>query len=192
MKLRDIIENIDKSESNSEWVDFEELQNEFELHHMNINYSKEQNRLKMYWIFTKLDTDTHVGLSALFLDDTFIGLREHKARKGSAFYKFTSHHATELLKDFLLDFLELEDCKHQYIESLDVEMGLGMHLDFSSQLLTDKLVDPDGNSYIVTEKFPDDDKLSHMVGVTNVKRNNGNVLTMDLRKDLVVPFNLQK
>lgn len=32
----------------------------------------------------------------------------------------------------------------------------------------------------------------HTVGVTNVKRNDGNVLTMDLRKDLIVPFNLQK
>ena len=192
MKLRDIIDNIDKNVNNSDWIDFEELQNEFELHHMDIDYSKEQSRLKMYWIFKKLDTDTHVGLSALFLDDEFIGLREHNSRKGNVAYKFTSRHQTNLLKDFLIDFFELEECDHEYIDGIDIEMGLGMHVNYACELLTDNLLDLDGNSYVVTEKFPDNNRLSYTVGVTNVKRNNGNVLTMDLRKDLVVPFNLQK
>lgn len=192
MKLREIIENIDKSVNNSDWIDFEELQNEFELHHMDIDYSKEQSRLQMYWIFKKLDTDTHVGLSALFLDDKFVGLREHNSRRGNAVYKFTSHHQTELLKDFLLEFFKLEESDHEYIDSIDVEMGLGMHVNYACELLTDKLLDLDGNSYVITEKFPDDNRLSHLVGVTSQTKNDGNIFRMNLRKDLVVPFNLQK
>ena len=77
MQLKEVIERIDKSDSNKSEVDVAKLAcNEFDL---DIDGWVEQDRLLSYWI--TLDVDGWVGKRLYFFDDKAVAYSDQKGRK---------------------------------------------------------------------------------------------------------------
>lgn len=137
MKLSDIIENLDKSKQNEEWVNIETLFEEFGLSYEYSQESCQQTSLKSYWICNHLCTDTWVGFKAFFLNDEFVGLSRQSARKSSEEFEWKD---AEKVFNYLLTFTEKPCFDKINTVSLDEDFGEGYYIEYSSQLLTDKVI----------------------------------------------------
>lgn len=120
MKIRDIINKIDKSEENEDWVDVSLLCNEFNLY----DYYGSQNRLKSYWLGNWCCTDTWVGYKLYFLDDEPVCFSIQKARKSDEVFKWFSKELAIKTKEYILSLIS-EDEEELNWDYCDVNEDIG-------------------------------------------------------------------
>ena len=133
MKLKDIIQKIDKSQQPS--VDLSFFSEVFEdTYYLECMY-KEDSKLRSYMIAHHMCTDTEVGLEAYFLDDEFVCLTKQRGRKcPKEIIGWASKDVFLKTKEYILSLRpkSKENCE---LLDLDMEMGEGYSVEFSGQLM---------------------------------------------------------
>lgn len=139
MKLKELIEKIDKSKENESYVNLNSLaENEFNI--FNISWEacvEQEGRLKAYWIQNWHCTDSHVGWRAYFLDDEFVGTSMQLGRKQTEDFDWVSELTLWSVKDFLLS-LTVDEQNLNGFTFLDLEEELpeeSYSIEFAGQLL---------------------------------------------------------
>lgn len=139
MKLREIIERVDRSKSNEDEPYYQDFaSNEFGIY-SNLNQPWDEGRLKSYSYAKWLCTDTGVGGRIYFLDDEPVAISWQQARKSSEDIEWISKEARAKVREYLLSLVIVEDDNQDYAD-LDVELNDGFHVSYGSELLTSNLI----------------------------------------------------
>lgn len=188
MKLIELINNIDKSDKNSSWVDFSHVMSELSMSYYSLGDAfHQQTRLKAYWLWKRYDTDTYVGIEAFFLDDEFVFLNTTTGRKnGDGDIEFKDKASKDKVFAYLLTLMEDDEDQCSYIDNLDEDMGFGAPVFYSSELLTDNLLNKNGDKFLVTETYSRD-KDSDKWSLVKVKDEQGKEQVVEL-DELLVPY----
>jgi len=188
MKLRDIINNIDKS--NSIYINFEKLLDEFDLMGYGYIDHDPQERLKGYFYMQWYCTDQYVGGRAYFLDDKFVGISFQNARKSSENFSWSSREDYNKVKEYLQNLIiSSNNEKHIDIIDMDIEMDTGFNVVYGEQLLTDTVI-YNGIEVKVINKWRhmnDIDKWKQI----KIQFSDGEKKIVDLN-DVIVPFLIDK
>lgn len=181
--LREIINNIDKSENSKQetYVSWESLSREFNID--NLNWSDDK-RLKAYFFKKWYCTDSYVGNRAYFLDGELVALSSQIGRKCSEDFTFISKETSDKLRNYLLSLTGEDAYILSYIEEedFDIEIDDTFKIEYNSQILT-KTALLDGeqveilNTCYSYKEYPD--KHFHTV---EIKKENGEVLEIDCRE----------
>ncbi len=93
MLLQELINRLDKSDTNKQEVDIYDLEsllnNEFNINTY-LDKSKTNTKITCYWLSKWLCTDTHVGFKAYFLDDKLLAVSYQLARKSDETFTFAN------------------------------------------------------------------------------------------------------
>jgi hypothetical protein len=189
MKIREIIEKIDKSRKNQSSIDIEELSRELGINYHGDFYddTKEGARLKSYYMGYWYCTDSYVGYRAYFLDDVVVSISYQEGRKCDKEYFWVSIETATSVKQFIESLTT--PCVNVGILDIDEDCGEGFSINYGSQLLTDTLIEKvTGEKVTVVEKWKNYDSIEDWKNVV-IKRTNGSLEKVCL-STLLVPFNI--
>lgn len=172
MKLRTIIENLDKSEANTEdqyvW-DLYELFQELDLdfNSDNIDYDGVLSELKCYWIGKSYCTDTYVGYRAYFLNEELVFCTRQDGRKCSEVFYWVSKEAQSKTRAFLLTlYVNYEFSPTGQILDLEQDYGTGLDIQYTSQILGKKVIYKGFTCDVVDTREPNPDcNYFHLVRI---------------------------
>jgi len=191
MNLKSIIKNIDKSESNSDWVCHRTIgENEFDI--FNIDHDP-KDRLKCYWYAKWLCTDSHVGHKIYFLDDKPVAVSVQLYRKSSEEFTWLSKATRLKVKKYLESLTNEEDndIHSSYLtkEDLDEDISIGYTVEYGSNLLAKEVLHVESNETVkVVQTFcnhgKDDVKRWRLV---EIEFPNGDKKEVEL-KDILIPY----
>lgn len=137
MKLREIIERLDKSPKNSNTCDVENLRSELGLQSDWETPEGFDDRLISYWIDKHYCTDQWVGTLAYFFDGVLVAVSNQRARKSSEIFSWVSNVSLiTRLRDYLVPILPPLEEEHDL--DLEEEWGDGYTVNFYCQLLTEE------------------------------------------------------
>lgn len=188
MKLKEIIENIDKSEKNSCYISLSELAHkEFDIH----NYLNEDNsRITAYFFLNWQCTDTWVGGRAYFLDDKLIATSWQGARKSNEDFSWVSKELFNETRQYLLSLMEEPEVSVDLVD-LEQEFNDGFPIQYSSQLLVDDVIyKPTGEKVKVVEKYRSMEDIK-MWSFVKIKFDSNKEEIVDM-SEILVPYNLKK
>lgn len=131
MTFREIANKIDKSEENTDSINFDGI-----CEDLDISYCgwPRQERLKSYWITNWLCTDTWVGLKMYFLDDEPVCVGFQSGRKSDEQFSWFSKECSEKVRNYILSNLLSDNSRCDYC-SFDEEVGDSYKISFNSQVL---------------------------------------------------------
>ena len=189
MKLKEIIEKLDKSDKNSCYLDIQEFaSNNFDI---NSWFAKEPDRLKGYFFLNWQCTDTWVGYRAYFLDDKLIATSWQSCRKGGEEFFWVSKEAYSETKQYIISLMDETADKNIILVNLDEEYDNGFQIEYGSQLLTDKLIlKSTGENVSVIGKFHKMDDIKNW-GKVEVQFEDGRKKVVEM-SEVLVPYNLKK
>jgi hypothetical protein len=153
MKIKDIINQLDKSGANMDENANWDLQNMGYDLGLNCNvYSQKQDdlRMKCYWLSIWTCTDTNVGTRAYFLDGMLVCISQQFARKSDETFEWVDESAVIATRNFIFSLQEQEDESDVKYLDLDQEVGVGFNVNFTGQLHTDKVI-YEGSRAVVLE-----------------------------------------
>lgn len=133
MKLIDAMRNVDRSESNHNSSDPDELNIALEANLYYVDWSSFNEDVKEYWLTKWLCTDTHVGDSVGFIGDEPVYLRRQTARHGGHTYMFVSLEAAARVKDLLIK--HCSDRTEPRLLDLDEEIGETYTVKWANEVL---------------------------------------------------------
>lgn len=137
MEILELAARIDKSSKNED-IDFifdGILINQFGI--SETIQSKDNTRLKSYWLLKWYCTDTYVGRKLYFFDDKLVAMSYQPGRKCDEKFYWTSQEDFKNVKQYLLSLLQPEDID---ILDLSKNYGLGESIEYVEQLLTNKVI----------------------------------------------------
>lgn len=138
MKLIDILNRVDRSETNAD-TGLAYNDRLFEALGLTCSYeSSEQleRRLKAYWLTRWYCTDTWVGTRVYFFDERPVAYSHQPARKSNERFYFVSQADAEALRSFLIQFQAQSPTDYEVIPNLDEDVLEASHrLQFSGQLM---------------------------------------------------------
>ena len=137
MKLGYLIENIDKSDSNTEkWFCLEQWVQECNLSCYGIGQPCDNQRFVAYWLGNHICTDTWVGLRVYFLDEKPVAISHQSSRKGDEDIEWFSEEAYLSVREYLLSLSEEDepDIPTKFVNMED-EMGEGYPIQYTEQAL---------------------------------------------------------
>jgi hypothetical protein len=103
MKVKDIIETVDKSKENYCWPDIEDFMSELDVSsYGSADYNKFQSRVSGYWFVSWVCTDTRVGGRVYFMDDQPVAISYQEGRKCDEVFEFISVESAQKVRDFVL------------------------------------------------------------------------------------------
>lgn len=188
MKLKDIINNLDKSPSNQDdncTYDMEDLVSELSLDCWGVGQDYKNPRLKCYWLANHLCTDTYVGYRAYFLDDEFVCLSHQFARKSDEVFKWVSTETQTLVRNYILSLVEDDFEPDDNILDLEEDFGEGYPVHYVGQLLRkDVLLNDEVVTVVKEDRIVDGEYNFHNIEVRNSE---GEEFEADIR-DIVVPW----
>lgn len=101
MKAIDALNNVNKSEENTVYADYEEFCRALDV----IDYSgyneKFNERMKGYFLKVFNDTDTWVGTVVYYMDDKLVAISHQSGRKSDTVYKFISQETADEVRTFI-------------------------------------------------------------------------------------------
>ena len=104
MKLSEILEKLDRSDSKKYCDDFYEIRRSLDLDSYEDNYIHSQDysnpALHYFWLESWLCTDTHVGTRVYFLEDEAVAVSQQESRKCDENFYFVRENVGKLY-DFL-------------------------------------------------------------------------------------------
>lgn len=188
MKLKDIINNLNKSPSNQYdncTYDMEDLVSELSLDCWGVDQDYESPRLKCYWLANHFCTDTYVGYRAYFLDDEFVCLSHQSARKSDEVFKWVSTETQTLVRNYILSLVEDDFEPDADILDLEEEFGEGYTVHYVGQLLCkDVLLNGGIVTVIKEDRIVDGEYNFHNI---EVRDSTGKEFEVDIR-DVAVPW----
>lgn len=139
MKLKDIINKLDKSLMNEEYVSISDLAEELDI--FDVWGGVTQDKLKCYWIAAHLCTDTWVGWRAYFLEDILAAVSYQPARKSDETFHWVSEYAYISVRDYILSLRDEEDGGLD-IDILDPNLDIGDHypIEYAGQFLKSEVL----------------------------------------------------
>ena len=132
MNIIEIIERLDKSEGNKDWIDTSKIGQEVGIFDMDY---VQQERLTAYWVGSWMCTDTVVGYKVYLLDGEPMAFSTQTARKSDEVFYWLSQEKGESVRSYLLSLKEEEESSQFNLINLEEDLGEGYHIDFSGQLL---------------------------------------------------------
>jgi len=189
MKLKDIILNLDKSEKNSDFVDIEQIAAEFGIHQF-LQY-QDSYRIKAYHFLKWYCTDSYVGGRVYFLDDKPVAISWQSGRKASEEFGWISQELYEETHKYILTLVEEENAKTIDPIDLEEDWGLGHHVDYSGQLLTDTVHYEPSNCIVkVVKKYNNMNEIEKWQ-LVDIQFADGKKETVPM-SDILVPYNLNQ
>ena len=173
MKLKEVIEKIDKSKANEHWVDLQKIASEVGLN--DYVYDSEE-RIKSYFYISWLCTDTHVGAKIYFLDDEAVCVSYQSARKADEHFEWISQEAFEKVRNYILNLISTPNVS---VVDLEQEVEEYFNVEFSMQMIAKKAI-YNGVQVDIIERYHYGDKCQQ----TLVKFPNG-------KKELVTTKGIQ-
>lgn len=113
MLLKELIETLDKSDTNKQEVDIYDLEgllNDYFSINTYLDKSKTNTRVTCYWLGKWLCTDTHVGYRVYFLDDKLLALSYQPARKSDETFTFANKEVKQDTTILSVDLSEIKVC----------------------------------------------------------------------------------
>jgi hypothetical protein len=177
MNILEAIEKVDRSESNSHYVDLDELFSEFELPAVCLK-EEPNHQLSAYWLIVWNCTNTWVGTSVLFLNDEPVAIRQMSCRKCPVCFHWISKEAYYNVKEEVLKIIK-ENQKEPFINLIDTkeEFGETYHLQFADPIQRTAIF---GGEY-VTLMGQDEKDWLHKLKIARVNGKLETVLTSDLK-----------
>ena len=137
MKMRDLINAVERNDKNSTSADIDEFCRELDLNEYP-GWNKEfDDAVKGYWLTKWLCSDTWVGCAVYYMNGEPVAISTQTARKSSTEYEFVSLEAATKLRKFILECLGESEFTPT-IANLDEETDLDYTVSYSGQLLVDK------------------------------------------------------
>lgn len=133
MKLIELVHNVDRSTDNTHDVNVYDLLGELGIP-FECGY-KEQKRLVYHWAAKWYCTDTYVGHKVYYFDDRPVAYSFQVARKASENFYWLSKETMEEVRKYVLEIVQLENLPIVELIDRDMEMGGGIEIAFSSQIL---------------------------------------------------------
>jgi len=190
MKISELLAKINKSDKNSNWVHLDEISNELGL---NLYITEKNTELKSYWLWKKYDTDSYVGLEAFFLKDEFVLLTMQNGRKSDTNYEWASKELKNKVINYIIsleDTTEDED-NSEYVD-FDEELGNGVSVSYSSQLLTNNVIyKKTGEMVNITDSWANE-KDCKKWSLVEITFESGDTKIVKLDNDITIPFCLQE
>lgn len=189
MKFKDIIANLDKSESNRDnsctW-DLSDLQLELGICQEDVQQDKDNPRLKCYWIANHYCTDTYVGLRAYFFDCKFVAQSYQPARKSDESFEWTSKEGALKVRDYILSLsLDNDEFSIKIMSDIEEDMGQGYQVEYVGQLLTKDVIYNNENVKVIKEQEMVDGKYNfHTI---TIEYQNGKQEEIDIR-EIFIPW----
>lgn len=164
MKFKDIIENLDKSESNRDdsctW-DLSTLQLKLGICQEYVRQDEKNPRLKCYWIANHYCTDTYVGFRAYFFDDKFVAQSYQPARKSSESFEWVSKEDAMKVRDYILSLsLDNDEFNIELMSDIEEEMGIGYQVQYVGELLTKDVIYNNQNVKVIKQQEVIDGKYN--------------------------------
>lgn len=188
MKLKTIIENLDKSTNNEDdvrWIS-EELLLELSIQDSwnSVEQKEADIRLKCYWLGKHICTDTWVGIRAYFLDDNLACVSCQPSRKSDETFKWVSKDMFDNVKHYIESLIEKEDdvCSPVMLD-LEQEFGDGYLIQYTGQLLTKDVMYKEEMVKVIKDSS---EGYTNFHNIT-IKHQNGEDSVVDVR-DIVVPW----
>ena len=139
MTIKEIVKNIDISNNNDQWIDFETVGQDLNLSWEEIEDidGNKNNLFRSEYISCHMCTDTFVGLEAFFLEGELVCLTHQSARKSEKqVVGWVSKDLAEKTKEYLKS-LSTKVEKGLDIEILDLkeDLGVGYKVQYSNELM---------------------------------------------------------
>lgn len=139
MKLKEVIENVNISENDDQWIDFDTIGEDLGFNYIDLENidTLKNNLLRSTYITGHLCTDSMVGFEAFFLGEDFVCLTHQSARKSSKeVIGWGSEELAEKTKAYIKSLIP-EQMKEMDIEIIDMtqEMGDGFFVGSAEQLI---------------------------------------------------------
>ena len=153
MELLDLIANVDKSETNEEWVDHEKLATACDLpyvYDMNCGAVQKELNLKEYWLVKRYCTDQFVGVIVGFVGDTPAYITKQSARKADRWFYFVDVDIAEHIRDTYHRHTDSEEFKLITDDGFDVSDLT--YVSYASQVCKGSFVTYGGERHIVTDR----------------------------------------
>lgn len=189
MKFKDIIDNLDKSETNRDdscvW-DLSSLQFDLGICQESVQQDRNNPRLVCYWIANHYCTDTYVGLRAYFFDDKFVAQSWQPARRSDESFEWANKEGALKVRDYILSLsLENDEFDVKIMSDVNEEMGIGYQVQYAGELLTKDVIYNSQNVKVVKEPREINGKMNfHTI---TIEYSGGNQEDIDIR-DVFVPW----
>lgn len=117
MSLKDAILNVSKNSEECLWQFLEDIFDDFGLDQWKMNQEGivNQNRIKVYPIYTWICTDALAGFCAIYFDDKPVGEISRPGRKSNWQLSFISNEIAGELYKYLSSFIKPENQKEPYL-----------------------------------------------------------------------------
>ena len=192
MKIKDLIQRVNKSKEFEEEVDFEEFCSIF---HLDYNYENiEQDRLMSYWIGNWYCTDQTVGYRVYYFDNEVVCLTVQNGRKCGEEFEWISKELYYKVKNYVQEVAVRKDIIP--LQDLEAEIGGFYKIEFNGQLYSHHHKIPYLNgekvSIVSVNRVPgfmEDSMFSSTCKMVRVEFENKETKWVNIR-DLDFPFNL--
>lgn len=185
MKLKELIQRVDRSERNTDDAEVEDFASMF-----NIQMSWEHKfgeRVKKHWIYNWMCTDTWVGLAAYYMDGEPVAVSFQSARKSDENIEFVSKEAGYKVRDFIVSLMEPEEAPSFSVADLEEDVGPGYTVSYGEQLLRREAKYQDQDVKVVHTY--DTHENHEMWRKVDIQLPDGDIRTVPL-SDLCFPFYL--
>ena len=186
MKIKEIIERVDRSLENTSTVSVSFLARKLGLGVPEDDKEEFGKRVKSHTVTRWYCTDTWVGMSVVYIDDEPLCVTNQTARKNPVEVYFVSKEAIGKLRLFILELLSKEES--EYVDFLDMDEDVGEHLtiSYSSQLLDDEGI-YNGEKCQVVMKY--DSRDTEKPQTIDIKKPNGEIINIPTEK-FEIPFKI--
>lgn len=194
MKISEIIQRVQKTEQNKEWVDTEKLGYDLGIYHMEY---VEQDRITSYFFASWMCTDTVVGYRVYFFDDVPVMVSTQTARKSDEEYAWISRDYAQQVKEYLLSLLHEDDSLNIMTLDLEYDFGDYFNIDFNSQKLSCHKFYYDNTPVEIVHKTKhtlvdaQNWKEYHIGNIVNIKLDDGAEKKVEIGS-LKIPFYLKE
>lgn len=190
MKLREVLENIDKSEKNSSWINLEEF-----AYYFGLNFyldDRKNERLKSYFFKNWYCTDQYVGGRAYYFDDKIVCISYQQSRGDSKHFEWVSKYNHDQVKNYLLSLLFDEDNEEIDICDLEIEVGDGYKVEYNSQFLThDVIFEPTHQEVKIIDKNDEHFQKNENFQKVKIQFFNGDEKIVNTN-EILIPYNTKK
>jgi hypothetical protein len=176
--LRTLIENVDKSDQNASYVDFQEVAQELDVH-FDDWLQEDDHNIREYWLTVWCCTDTWVGTSVLCMDGKPVALCQQSARKSDKHYRWLSQELANEVRSYVLSLKEDEELESYVLSDaeLDFDMGDGYHVHYGEQIINRGDCKYNGQNVEIVRTYSSRCGAHHSLwGVVDIKFENGDVM----------------
>jgi len=129
VKIKELLDRLEKSDHTKEWVDFEKLSEQLEIYRYSIDWPEdEDSRITCYWFVNWICTDTMVGGRVYFFDGEPAAISFQDARKNDENFEWISKDMWKKVFDYMMTFY-LKDLEEQGVSLVNLEEEIGNSFD---------------------------------------------------------------